>query len=184
MRHLTLSVAAICAAFLLAGCSTPRPEDAQGTGNPGPVDSVAGGGVPGAATSSNQLDTLRVLPIRDWAQPSRPILDGAQTITIWFYPRISRDRLSLREGFWMHRMVRSYRWAMERAMEAAAPLEQGSAAGTSTMRVGTLPSDRVIIEPQQSFLRGMSALNDRLPWAAPQPAATIPIAPAMPGGNP
>jgi hypothetical protein len=119
---------------------------------------------------------LRVLPVRTWVKPSRPILDDAETISIWFYPSESRDKLTIREGFWAHRIVKSYRWAWSRITGESAPMEQGTAGDGSPMRVQAPhgpTADRQIIEPQAGFLGGMSRIGSNLPWhqKASEPAA-------------
>jgi hypothetical protein len=97
------------------GCQ-PRPEDAPETHEPGPVRAVDAGALPGASASAAGGQAPHVVPIRDWIRPAIPLIEPPEVISIWFFPRKSLDGLAYREGFWCHRVIRTFSWGKERAM--------------------------------------------------------------------
>lgn len=135
MRLLALTIAIL--AMLSAGCASIRPEDAKGYKEAGPVSSVD---VAGGRGGNAVMPDVRRLPITDWARPDIPLVYGPEVISVWIYPRPSRDGFIYREGVWAHMILKTFSWGMEQAKRESLPLNQ---AGDMSGRPLSVPvSDR------------------------------------------
>ncbi len=179
-----LAAAALALAALLAGACQPRPEDAAGTHEPGPVRLVDAGALPGVGADPGAGAAPHVVPIRDWIRPAIPLIEPPEVISIWFFPRKSLDGLSYREGFWCHRVIRTFSWGKERAMvEGGVDLDGRNA----NDRLRVTAGEQVGLEAQPWFIDALTSAT-AVPYtevirdSAGQPA-TVPPTLAQPGGN-
>lgn len=159
--------------LVLGGCAT-RPTDITGTGTPGPVGQIdAGQGV--GIIDGGAMDDIRILPPANNPRPQIPRMLQGRQAHIWFFDSVSRDRKSVRQGFWVTRALEGYRWDMDLLEELEVPLEQGATGGTNFTSV-TAPDSKVI-EPQQSFLSSWGDIGQQMPWSTqtPPPATTQPV---------
>jgi hypothetical protein len=161
-------------AAALCGCQ-PLPQDASRTYPPGRASDVAQGPSQGDADGRAGFSTPRVMAWRDFPRGSMPVIEPPEVIHIWFFPAISGDGAAFREGFWCHRVTRTFAWGAARAMrEESVPLipERDT---TGDAPVGP-------VEPQAGFIDSLQDLgHEAAPYAAvrtlPQagePAATAP----------
>lgn len=180
---LPLALAAACA--LCAGCH-PRPEDAPETHAAGPVRQVDAGALPAAGAAAGEAPAPQVVPIRDWIRPAIPLIEPPEVISIWFFPRKSLDGLAYREGFWCHRVIRSFSWGRERAMVEGGVGLDGLPGGG---RLRPTTGEESGLEAQPWFVDALASAT-AAPWvevvraSAGQPATVPPtLAPgALPSG--
>ncbi len=184
-RVLLAGLAGLAACALASSGCQPRPEDALGTREPGPVSAVDAGGPPGVAGDPAAALAPHVVPIRDWLRPAIPLVEPPEVISIWFFPRKSLDGLSYREGFWCHRVIKAFSWGKERAMvEGGRDLEGREA--MDRLRVTT--GEQVGLEAQPWFLDALTSAT-AVPYTevirdgAGQPATMPPTPGPRPGGS-
>lgn len=163
------------AVLACAGCAS-RIAEVPGTGPAGPVGTAARGG--GSLQDSGAMDDIRILPPADSPRPSIPQMRQGRTAQVWFYENVSRDRLTVRQGFWATRALEGYRWYLDIQEDQNVPLEQGSAGGTDPTDIAV--PDRQVIEPQDSFMESFSNLGKGMSWSAQPDRPAQPQAPTAP----
>jgi hypothetical protein len=70
----------------------------------------------------NGIGQIAVVPLTEWARPTVPVVEPSEVGSMWMFPMTSRDGLARRDGFWIHIIIKQFRWGEERAMDERAPL--------------------------------------------------------------
>jgi hypothetical protein len=90
-------------------------------------------------------------------------------IHVWFFPTVSHDGYAFREGFWCHRVIRTFAWGAARAMaELSVPLTGSWPADDEGDPDGDASGDDMSgrIEPQPAFLDSLQDLgHESAPYA-------------------
>ena len=173
----TLILLVTLGALISAGCHA-RVEDAKETRDAGSVTDVDTGSLGRSTSGSDQPLGLRVMPIKDWQDPDIPVILPARAISIWVFPSESKDGLSIREGFWIHRVYENFSWGLTRTMrEQSVPLNQATNLSGSPLSM-PIPEDTTIIDPQVGFESALKNFNRHVqaqaPWLlqTPSPATS------------
>lgn len=185
MRHDLLAALVILEA-VAAGCQ-PLPQDASRTYPPGRASDVAQGVTASGTVAGDALQAPRVLASSDLPAGIVPLVEPAEVVHIWFFPTVSRDGYAFREGFWCHRVIRTFAWGAARAqVERSVPLagvenpdDEGGLGGNAFAGDG-----HGRIEPQAAFLDSVHDLGRELVPYAPVRTVDQPSRPKQPEGVP
>jgi hypothetical protein len=174
LNSIRLSILPVLAGVVVCGCAT-RPSDVPGAVEPGSVakiEAMTRGGASSATggSTTDQGQQMAVLPIRQWPEQRIPVVNSAEAIAIWFYPCKTQDGLAIRDGFWVHRIVKTFSWGLDDAMyQSSVPINVAADPGM----VNTQQAVEQVraIQVQQSFVDGITrstlrSSSSTSPWTS------------------
>ena len=107
-----LSLLGCLVALMLSGCSDRQ--DIPGSVESGNLDEITNRAEGGSLGSVKKMS---VIPVSGWVKPTIPVVKGPTVASTWVYPKETRDGYSIRDGYWIHTVVKSFSFGMTDAME-------------------------------------------------------------------
>ncbi|HEX3134003.1 MAG TPA: hypothetical protein VHX44_10535 [Planctomycetota bacterium] len=158
--------------LLLAGCSGER-DQVPGNIESGSIQDVTDridgfGSGPG-----HSLSEIGVIPITGNVKPVIPLIKPPEVVSFYVFPRKSRDGRSMRDGFYIHRVIKDFSWGVDDAMHNDR-LKLSSLMNLRLDESGQLVVDQQKnLEPTVQDIDGLRDMAKRLPWRPSD--ATTPV---------
>ncbi len=154
---------AVLAVLLLAGCGED-PARVPGTVRPGSIEAVTNE-IAGGGDGAGPLAGIGVTPIASSIPPTIPLITPPQAILFYVFPRVSADGLAWRNGVWIARVIKSFGWGVQEAMDE----DRLRLSSLTDLRVDAqgqlqVSPDHASLEPSPRALEGLAGMAAQLPW--------------------
>jgi hypothetical protein len=112
VKPMRITVSLIILALFMSGCSDRQ--NVPGSLESGNLDDITNRAESGSLES---IKGMSVIPIAGWVKPTIPVVKGPTVASTWVFPRESRDGYSIRDGYWIHTVVKPFSFGVTDAMQ-------------------------------------------------------------------